>query len=178
MERTMLIFVSGGARSGKSMFAEQLVLDDDKCSQFHYIATSTVTDPEMKQRISFHRESRGDGWVTWEQPVNIHEVKDNFLEKDCILLDCLTILTANELFQGGTIHSAKAIYYKILDSIQQLQHVKKLVIVSNDLFSGRVPNDEGTFTYMKLLGSLHQEIVRMADQAYQVNLGIPKRIKG
>jgi adenosylcobinamide kinase/adenosylcobinamide-phosphate guanylyltransferase len=178
MERTMLIFVSGGARSGKSTFAEQLMLNDDKCGQLHYIATSLVTDPEMKQRISLHRESRADGWVTWEQSGNIHELKENFLEKDCILLDCLTILTANELFQGGTVRSEKAIYNKVLHSIKQLQHANKFVVVSNDLFSGRIPNDEGTFTYMKLLGSLHQEIVRMADQAYQINNGIPKRMKG
>jgi adenosylcobinamide kinase/adenosylcobinamide-phosphate guanylyltransferase len=178
MERTMLIFVSGGARSGKSTFAEQLVVQAAKPGHLHYIATSEITDAEMKYRILHHQERRTDEWTTYEQSANIIELATQFTKKDCILLDCLTILTANELFHGGVIQSANTIYEKMIHGIKQFAHVKMFVIVSNDLFSGKLPDDEGSLLYMKLLGSLHQEIVRNVDCAYQVNFGIPKKMKG
>ncbi|MBM7661187.1 adenosylcobinamide kinase/adenosylcobinamide-phosphate guanylyltransferase [Bacillus mesophilus] len=174
----MLVFVSGGARSGKSTFAEQLVANVAAPGNLHYIATSEVTDAEMKSRIFHHQERRTGDWTTWEQPTNMIELAPKFSTDDCILLDCLTILTANELFHGGVIQSANKVYEKMIHSIKQFHTVKMFVIVSNDLFSDKLPDDEGSLLYMKLLGSLHQEIVRTADYAYQVNYGIPKKMKG
>jgi adenosylcobinamide kinase/adenosylcobinamide-phosphate guanylyltransferase len=174
----MLIFISGGARSGKSAFAEQLVLQAAEPGHLHYIATSEITDAEMNNRILHHQKRRTDEWGTWEQSTKIDELAPQFSKKDCVLLDCLTILTANELFQGGNRQCEHTVRTKLIHSIEQFNHVKVLVIVSNDLFSGQLPRDEGSFIYMKLLGSLHQEIVRMADCAYQVNHGIPKKMKG
>ncbi len=174
----MLIFVSGGARSGKSTFAEKLVMNGVQYGDLHYIATSTVTDSEMASRIGHHQSSRGDQWITWEQQANLHHLKDHLTTKDSVLLDCLTILTANELFRDGSLQNEITVYHKILHNVNQLLHVKKLVIVSNDLFSNGVHKDESTFVYMKLLGALHQEIVTIADYAYSVTHGIPKLMKG
>ncbi|MFZ3588600.1 bifunctional adenosylcobinamide kinase/adenosylcobinamide-phosphate guanylyltransferase [Bacillus sp. DJP31] len=173
----MLIFVSGGARSGKSTFAEHLVESNSKSGKLHYIATSRLTDFEMKTRISHHQKSRGNQWITWEQPSDLHKLKDHFTDKDTVLLDCLTILTANELFQDNQLQDKVTTHKKIVHGVKKLLHVKLLVIVSNDLFSNGVPRDKGTFTYMKLLGDLHQEIVYMSDLAYQVTHGIPKEMK-
>ncbi|WP_456279382.1 bifunctional adenosylcobinamide kinase/adenosylcobinamide-phosphate guanylyltransferase [Bacillus sp. AK128] len=172
------MFVSGGARSGKSTFAEQLVEQEANSGPLHYIATSKPTDSEMKDRIIHHQDRRTANWKTWEQPTSINELGRKFSDKDCILLDCLTIWTANELFKNGVIQDGRSVYERILHSIQQFNHVHLLVIVSNDLFSDEVPRDEGSFIYMKLLGSLHQEVVRIADCAYQVTHGIPTKMKG
>jgi adenosylcobinamide kinase/adenosylcobinamide-phosphate guanylyltransferase len=179
MERTMIVFVSGGVRSGKSSFAENLLANQPFEGKRHYIATSYVTDQEMENRIIHHQKNRGNDWITWEQPHSIDTIVDNFSSEDLVLIDCLTILTANELFKDGKVYSERRVHNEILRSISILdQKVKQIVVVSNDLFSNGVPQDEGTFIYMKVLGLLHQEIVKLSNQAYQVSYGIPKQMKG
>lgn len=172
MESSMLIFVVGGARSGKSSFAEQLLTQTYQNGHLHYIATSVRIDQEMNERILQHRQNRGDKWNTWEQPTNIASLKKHFSADDEILLDCLTILTANELFKGGLEQNAKQVFEKLVQEIQELSFVKRLVIVSNDIFSNGVPDDVGTYHYMKLLGALHQELANKASRTYRVTNGI------
>jgi adenosylcobinamide kinase/adenosylcobinamide-phosphate guanylyltransferase len=133
----------------------------------------------MEERIHQHKENRGMEWITWEQPYSLDLVANVFTQEDLILIDCLTILTANELFKGGTVQNVSRVHNKIINDIKLLeQKVKFLVIVSNDLFSGGVPTDSGTFLYMKLLGALHQDIAKLSSTVYQVSYGIPKLMKG
>jgi adenosylcobinamide kinase / adenosylcobinamide-phosphate guanylyltransferase len=172
----MLVFISGAVRSGKSTFAEQVVRKYvRKDGQAQYIATSIRMDDEMDERITHHREQRMQGnirWQTWEQPRNIHEL--TFRKEDVVLLDCLTILTANELF-----YHVEDVFNRIYEGITHIkEQCSTLIIVSNEIFSEGLPEGEMTRHYMKLLGKLHQQIVADADEAYVVVHGIARKMKG
>jgi adenosylcobinamide kinase / adenosylcobinamide-phosphate guanylyltransferase len=174
----MLIFVSGAVRSGKSTFAESLVKQYTTRAQ--YIATSIRVDDEMDERIAHHREQRTQGeicWQTWEQPRHLHELI--FQQKDVVLLDCLTILTANELFYDRENIVDEDVFTRIYNGILHITaQCSVLVIVSNEIFYEGIPDDVMTRQYVRLLGKLHQAIVRDADEAYVVKHGIATKMKG
>jgi adenosylcobinamide kinase / adenosylcobinamide-phosphate guanylyltransferase len=177
----MIVFISGGVRSGKTRIAEQcvqqIVSENDEA---HYIATAKITDEEMKQRIIRHQHERSHhplSWKTWEQPEKLHTIVNRFDKNDVILLDCLTNLLANELFadefwykEDSCLRKAKSIY----EAIRTLgKNSKALIIVSNEVFYNGVPKDVGTYHFMKMLGWLHQQIVSLADKAILVQNGVP-----
>jgi adenosylcobinamide kinase/adenosylcobinamide-phosphate guanylyltransferase len=182
----MIVFISGGVRSGKSGVAEQYVRQFASSENpVHYIATAQITDEEMQKRIMHHQQERARQslrWITWEQPYELHAIVDRFTEQDVILLDCLTNLLANELFWDEGWRKEEICFQKarrIFEAIQQLgNNSKALIIVSNELFHGGVPEDPGTFRFMKMLGWLHQEIVAISSLAILVQNGIPILKKG
>lgn len=182
-----VVFITGGARSGKSSFAEQYAKE---CAKQHhsplvYIATSKREDEEMDDRVRRHQEDRKKGgaiWTTLEQPVDIERTLPALPERAVVLVDCLTLLLTNELFKGNfeeqlfkkpeyQAHVKK----KITEGIQQLsKNVTTLLIVSNEvLYDPLDPKNDVVFIYQKLLGELHQEIVAFADEAYTIEAGIP-----
>jgi adenosylcobinamide kinase/adenosylcobinamide-phosphate guanylyltransferase len=182
----MMVFISGGVRSGKSKVAERyarkLAVPE---SSFHYIATANADDEEMKQRIAHHQKQREKQlmpWTTWEQPVCLDELVGSFAKEDVVLLDCLTNWLANELFRDDswkeeTLCFRKAAY--MWETLQRLAGAcKALIIVSNELFCGGVPDDIGTYHYMKMLGWLHQQIVEKAEVAVLVQHGLATVKKG
>lgn len=181
-----MIFISGGVRSGKSGVAERIVRSlASQHSTIHYIATATVTDEEMRERVIRHQQARRlqpVEWVTWEQPRHVHELIGAFRAEDVILLDCLTNWLANELFHEPGWESESYCRQKaehILATVKKLSIVSKaVVIVSNELFSGGVLHDTGTYHFMKMLGWLHQQVVRAASSAIVVQHGIPIVKKG
>ncbi|WP_161568128.1 bifunctional adenosylcobinamide kinase/adenosylcobinamide-phosphate guanylyltransferase [Anaerobacillus alkaliphilus] len=184
----MLIFITGGVRSGKSSFAETLAqsfLTPVK-NKLIYIATSELYDSEMSLRIQKHQEDRlmsGFTWETWEQPRQIENLVKELSDNQIILLDCLTTLLANELFYEEG---------KWSDRLYQEEQVKKILIfldkiknknitlllVSNELLNGGLNYDQATLTYMKLIGYLHQKIVEKASIVYLIEAGIPLLMKG
>ncbi|ANB60883.1 bifunctional adenosylcobinamide kinase/adenosylcobinamide-phosphate guanylyltransferase [Anoxybacteroides amylolyticum] len=176
----MVIFISGGVRSGKSGIAERTVRSlASPTSTIHYIATANVTDDEMRERVICHQQARRlqpVEWVTWEQPRNVHELIGKVCTEDVVLLDCLTNWVANELFaeQGWEKESyCRRKADDIFATINELSAVAKaVVIVSNELFSGGVLQDIGTYHFMKMLGWLHQQVVRVASSAIVVQHGI------
>ncbi|MCZ0754547.1 bifunctional adenosylcobinamide kinase/adenosylcobinamide-phosphate guanylyltransferase [Anoxybacillus sp. J5B_2022] len=182
----MIVFISGGVRSGKSGVAERCVRSLAlRRGAVHYIATANVTDDEIRERVIRHQQERRlqpIQWVTWEQPRNVHELTGQFRSEDVILLDCLTNWLANELFheqgwENETYCRQKA--EQMLTTITQLATVTKaVVIVSNEVFFGGVPQDIGTYHFMKMLGWLHQRIVQLASCAIVVQHGIPIVKKG
>jgi adenosylcobinamide kinase/adenosylcobinamide-phosphate guanylyltransferase len=180
----MMVFVSGGVRSGKSHVAERYArMLADECDRLHYIATAKKTDEEMAERIRHHQLQRQKGrWKTWEQPHALREIVSSFEPCDVVLLDCLTNLWANEMFQDErwmleTVVAKRA--EKVYEDIVALSsRTKAVVIVSNELFSGGVPSDIGTYLYMKGLGWLHQQIVAISSIAVVVQHGIPIVKKG
>jgi adenosylcobinamide kinase/adenosylcobinamide-phosphate guanylyltransferase len=177
----MIIFISGGVRSGKTQVAEQYVhkLASEK-NHVHYIATANITDEEMKQRILRHQDERNRhplSWKTWEQPRHLHNIVDFFDNNDVLLLDCLTNLLANELFADECWDNYEVCVQKtkrIYNAIRKLgENSKGLIVVTNELFYNGVPDDTGTYHYMKMLGWLHQQIVALADKAILVQYGVP-----
>ncbi|MRX72505.1 cobinamide kinase [Bacillus lacus] len=187
-EHHTIIFISGGVRSGKSRFAEELAIQ--KAAKhggcLHYIAPGTPSDDEMKSRIQKHQADRmrsGQSWKTWEQHRSLHLLSGNFDRSDVVLLDCLTTLVNNELF-----HSAKEEWNA--DQLEEIKHsilsaavmlsreCSTLILVSNEVFFDTVQNSTLVYAYMKLLGELHQEIVKEARDAYLVEAGIAMKMKG
>lgn len=186
MEGGSLIFITGGVRSGKSSFAERFATETaaKTNSRLNYIATGVPFDKEMEKRIDKHRQDRSKGpiqWITREQPVNIRELASSFNNQDVILLDCVTTLVNNELFSLGenvTEDEAATIYKRIFSGIAAIRkNCRQLVLVSNEVLQEPYSEDKLLFIYRKLLGSLHREIVRIADEAYLVEAGVPILMK-
>ncbi|MFY4773590.1 bifunctional adenosylcobinamide kinase/adenosylcobinamide-phosphate guanylyltransferase [Metabacillus sp. RGM 3146] len=178
----MLIFITGGVRSGKSTFAEMLAGSTGN-GVLNYVATSLETDLEMKRRIKRHQQMRqvqDRNWITYEQPYDTEKVSCCFSKKDTVLLDCLTILLSNELFRENIERSNKEVMKHILHGLSSIKKAcGTLIIVSNEVFH-EAQDSKGTLvnTYVSLLGKLHQELVKIADEAYLVENGVPIRKKG
>jgi len=182
----MIVFISGGVRSGKTNVAEHYAQQlASKWDYAHYIATAHITDEEMRQRVFRHQEERNRQllkWKTREIPNDLHRFTDNFNKNDIVLLDCLTNLLANELFSDDGWKNQQVCFEKTMRIYQSIEKLAKkckgFIIVSNEIFSSGVPEDIGTYHYMKMLGFLHQQIVVLADKAIFVRCGIPLVKKG
>lgn len=188
MAKSAVIFISGGVRSGKSSFAENLAAEAAKTTngQLHYIAAGQSTDPEMAERIARHQRDRlqsGLDWKTWEQPVELGEMADLFTKKDIVLLDCLTTLLNNEIFQQDDEWKKPDFQRKVMESILAgiegiAQSCQLFIIVSNEVLNEMQGDNTLVKIYGKMLGYLHQQIVAIAKQAYLVEAGIPLLMKG
>ncbi|WP_404323027.1 bifunctional adenosylcobinamide kinase/adenosylcobinamide-phosphate guanylyltransferase [Cytobacillus firmus] len=188
MAEGSLIFISGGVRSGKSSFAERTaaMLAMRTEGKLHYIAAGKAYDPEMEARIQRHQDDRdksGLDWTTWEKPFALEEISGNFNHQDIILFDCLTTLLNNELFRAEDLWRNRE-YQENLSSdiLMDITEIRKncrtLIVVSNEVLNEPIYKNELVITYSKLLGTLHRNIVDMADEAYLVEAGIPIQMKG
>ncbi|ASK61854.1 cobinamide kinase [Virgibacillus phasianinus] len=191
MEEKKLIFITGGVRSGKSTFAENYATSFVKGNEgtLRYIATSRPSDREMTSRISIHQLQRlnsGFNWETLEFPFNMAKAASFVQQSDIVLLDCLTVLLTNELFRDGFSeniweqqdYQAKVMQL-ILEGIDAIRgKAKLLLIVSNEVLNEHITDRSLVQTYGRLLGMLHQELVRMSSEAYLVEAGIPILMKG
>lgn len=177
-----IIFVSGGVRSGKSNFAEQLAIETAGRieGKLHYIASGQAVDAEMEERITRHQEQRNIGvnkWTTWERPFSIEDLASEFRSNDVVLFDCLTNLLNNLLFQTEASlvdplfqeHTKAAIIEGIL-SVQKKCHT--LIVVSNEILNEPIQSNDLVLVYAKLLGKLNQQVVSMANEAFLVESGI------
>ncbi|WP_071459753.1 bifunctional adenosylcobinamide kinase/adenosylcobinamide-phosphate guanylyltransferase [Bacillus massilinigeriensis] len=188
VESNNLILVTGGVRSGKSSFAEKIAtrhalqLEE---SRLHYIAPGKRTDLEMERRIEHHQETRrksGFHWRTWEE-YRLDRLQYSFTEKDIVLLDCLTTLVNEAFFQQeknwDDAEFQKELIARVANSIKNLSSkVGGLVIVSNDIFHEPVLDNRLVLQYTRTLGSLHQQLARIAQQVYFVEFGMPLFLKG
>ncbi|KMM36716.1 bifunctional adenosylcobinamide kinase/adenosylcobinamide-phosphate guanylyltransferase [Guptibacillus hwajinpoensis] len=181
-----VIFISGGVRSGKSRFAEKRATTiAGSGGQFlHYIACGEPSDSEMRERIAHHKRQRAEApieWETFECPTAIGNVAPHLSPNGVVLLDCLTTLLSNELFKTGD-WSDQAFQEKVMQSIKSdLASIGKrcatLIIVSNELGHEPLKTDL-VQVYARLLGELHQWIVEQSNEAYLVENGIPRLMKG
>ncbi|NNV05719.1 bifunctional adenosylcobinamide kinase/adenosylcobinamide-phosphate guanylyltransferase [Geobacillus sp. C56-T2] len=181
----MIVFVSGAVRSGKSEVAEACAIRLASVGRVHYIAAAPADDGEMAGRIRRHQERRAATaarWVVWEAPFSSRGLTASLRADDVVLLDCLTTWWAAELFAGDdwkTMKTADEAARRLLDEVRAWAgRCRAVVVVSNELFSGGVPDDEGTFRYMKTLGWLHQQLVAAARAAAVVECGLLRVKKG
>ncbi|MDN3015268.1 bifunctional adenosylcobinamide kinase/adenosylcobinamide-phosphate guanylyltransferase [Paenibacillus sp. BSR1-1] len=182
-----LIFITGGVRSGKSSFAERVAVDmAESCGgKLHYLATGVQSDDEMRKRIVKHQQDRAGGkhhWITVEQSVQIGKLGKYFTDRDIILLDCVTTLLNNELFiseREWDKSFLKKVTENIITGIMDIKsRAKKTIVVSNEVLNVPVDGNKLVFIYGKILGHIHQQLVKEADQAYLVEAGIPILMKG
>lgn len=188
MEKSKMIFISGGVRSGKSSFAEQLAITYAKQmdGQLNYLACGRATDQEMTARIDHHQQLRRNSeipWKNWECPINIKNISPVFKMGDIVLLDCLTTLLNNELFQDEYRWELATFQKNVVDSILiGIEEIQKncsvLIIVSNEVLNEELHKGEIVYTYAKLLGYLHQTLVKQSQAAYLIESGVPLLMKG
>lgn len=167
------VLVLGGARSGKSAFAENLVLSGGGTA--HYIATSRAWDDEMKDRISHHRDRRGDMWTTHEEPLALTEVLQR-LDKpeNIILVDCLTLWVTNLMMEEG--RDVEAAFAPLVAHVATAR--ARIVFVSNEVGLGIVPENRMAREFRDHAGRLHQQIAAVAGEVYFIAAGLPLRMKG
>jgi adenosylcobinamide kinase/adenosylcobinamide-phosphate guanylyltransferase len=164
--------VLGGARSGKSGFSERLAIDSGL--ERHYIATGRAYDDEMRERIARHRSDRGDGWTTHEVPLDLV----SHLEKidapgRVVLVDCLTLWVTNLMMEERDIDAAGAALVRQFDNLSG-----KLILVSNEVGLGIVPDNRMAREFRDHAGRLHQRIAAVADEVFFIAVGLPLKMKG
>lgn len=174
----MLTLVSGGSASGKSEFAESLVVNSD-CENRWYLATMLPYDEECHRRIARHRQMRAKkGFETLEVPYALQQLElTEPMQSGCALLECMSNLVANELFcpQGSGEQTEEA----ILRGVERLvSGCAQVVIVTNELFSDGMQYDPSTEHYLRILGRINCRLAQMADRVYEVVAGIAIPWKG
>lgn len=180
MERGKLILVTGGARSGKSSFAEKLAKEANK--DVTYLATCQALDEEMALRIEEHKKRRPKNWKTIEEPLNASSVIEKEGKSDrVILLDCLALLVANLIFSKGD-STSELIDQAVLNEIKTLAKVSKdvpasVIIVTNEVGMGIVPEYPLGRAYRDTLGKANQILASEADEVYLLVCGIPVNVK-
>lgn len=176
-----LYLVTGGAKSGKSEFAERLLRQFP--GQLGYIATAQVLDEEMAYRVKHHQERRPKEWNNYEISTDLPHHLGSVLEhNDAVLLDCWTLYTSNYLFghEQETMEDLMAGYTKELESLVQVvrnSKGKKLIIVTNELGSGIVPMDPLTRKYRDMVGKANQYFAKEAKEVYWTISGITIELK-
>ena len=170
----MLILVSGGSASGKSRYAEELVVRTQAGERI-YVDTMQVWDAESRKRVERHRAMRaGKGFRTVERPVRLGEMP--VPEGAVVLLEDLSNLAANEWFDGG---DRAGVPERVLTGIRKLRdRSSTAVVVTNELFSDGVCYDPETAAYLACLAQLNRVIAAQADRVYEVVCGIPVCWKG
>ena len=181
MSRGKLIFITGGARSGKSSFAEKIAAKTSK--EVAYIATGQPLDKEMAHRIKKHRERRLNTWETYEEPTAVRELVSRLgLEKEVILIDCLTLLTSNLLLRKkDKVEDAKW-QGEVLTEIEKLTEISfkvpaQVIMVSNEVGMGLVPDNPLGRVYRDILGRVNSIIANRADEVFMMISGLPLKIK-
>jgi len=182
MHRGKLIFITGGARSGKSNFAEKMAVGLGK--SVAYIATGQPLDKEMAHRIKKHKSRRLIDWETYEEPIEIRELVNHLgLEKEVILIDCLTLLVSNLLLRKENKVGDPQWEEEILLEIERLAENSykvpaQVIIVSNEVGMGLVPDNPLGRVYRDILGRANSIIAKRADEVFMMVSGIPLKIKG
>ncbi|MDB6060114.1 MAG: cobU [Verrucomicrobiaceae bacterium] len=170
----MIELILGGARSGKSRFAEQRALDSG--SECIYIATAQAGDGEMAARIQLHREQRSGFAQTIEEPLALAQIiADAMHDSRCLLVDCLTLWLTNLLLaeNAATFADERAQLFDVLSRARG-----RIIFVSNEVGQGVVPMDALSRRFVDDSGRLHQAIAQIADRVFFVTAGLPQLLKG
>lgn len=170
----MIHIVTGGSGSGKSAFAEEQIVNLQGDVRI-YIATMYTFDEESRRRVERHRRMRaGKRFETVECYTHLEELK---IPKGAdVLLECMSNLTANEMYQeGGAGENTCEAVCRGIDALAA--QAENLVVVTNEVFSDGITYDRETQRYLKYLGTINQYLARIADSVTEVVYGIPVRIK-
>ncbi|MGV6811768.1 MAG: bifunctional adenosylcobinamide kinase/adenosylcobinamide-phosphate guanylyltransferase [Brevirhabdus sp.] len=166
-----LTLVIGGAASGKSDFAETLVLNSGLSPV--YLATAQAFDAEMKEKISAHRDARAAVWRTIEEPLEIGRHVSTLSKGEALLLDCATLWLTNVLLGDHDMDAAIEALMLALD-----QAGGPIVIVTNEVGHGIVPADALSRKFRNAQGRLNRRLAERADTVVAVMAGLPLALKG
>ena len=182
------IFITGGARSGKSRFAEKEALK--RGGKVIYIATAQALDEEMAHRIRIHKKRRPDNWITVEEPrylsivlkkIRTDKSYDDF---DTVLIDCMALLVSNwlPLEKAEDLKGWGDLRADLLDEVEAMveeieKMQQKFIIVSNEVGLGLVPEYPLGRLYRDILGEVNQIVAAAADQVLFMVSGLPMKLK-
>lgn len=175
MKSKKIIFITGGARSGKSQFAQSLAQGFPGPKA--YLATAQALDEEMAERIRRHKMSRPPDWQTLEEPVRLGEcLREHGARFHVILLDCLTLWVSNVMLAGWT---EETILQEADQWIQTGREITcSLILVGNEVGMGIVPDNPQARTFRDLSGRIQQKVAEEADEVYFMVSGLAQKIKG
>lgn len=182
------IFITGGARSGKSRFAEKEALK--RGGKVIYIATAQALDEEMAHRIRIHKKRRPDNWITVEEPrylsivlkkIRTDKSYDDF---DTVLIDCMALLVSNwlPLEKAEDLKAWDDLRADLLDEVEAMveeieKMQQKFIIVSNEVGLGLVPEYPLGRLYRDILGEVNQIVAAAADQVLFMVSGLPMKLR-
>jgi adenosylcobinamide kinase/adenosylcobinamide-phosphate guanylyltransferase len=173
-------FILGGARSGKSRFAQELASKFGE--KVLFVATGEPLDEEMYTRIEMHKRSRSPTWKTLEAPTNVAKaIRSKIEDAEVVILDCLTLLTSN--LMGTEDTDAETLEKMVAAELEELVAFMRttkayFIIVSNEVGLGVVPAYPAGRVYRDALGKANQMLARNADEFYFMVAGIPIPLKG
>jgi len=181
-----MMLITGGARSGKSRFAEQVA--EKRGGEVLYIATSVVTDAEMAERIRYHQPQRPAHWHTFESYRDLGNIiLEHQVQFPTIIIECITTLMTNLLFDIAGETSVEdmdfeAIEQHIFAQTTQLTKVaqqadSEVIIVTNEVGMGIVPDNLLARRFRDIAGRVNQQLAAAADDVYLIVSGIPVPVK-
>lgn len=183
--KSQIILCSGGARSGKSEFAERLALAT--AGRKAYVATGQAFDEEMIDRIKKHQERRGEIWNNFEVPLHLAKEWQNISQTaDVILIDCLTMFTTNHMMAHGSIQGqqdANQLEASILTELESLLasikscEDKTVIFVTNEIGLGIVPDNKLARYFRDIAGRVNRTVAAAADKLYLTISGVTIELK-
>lgn len=177
-----IVLVTGGVRSGKSAYAEQLATERGGHSVL-YVATGLAIDHEMEQRIGIHRDRRPRSWGCLESPSDLLADLSEYNKYDAVMMDCLSTWVTNRVVQVPEpqirdVHETETILRHYREWLQQIGQLQcPIIIVTNEVGLGGVLMSSLGRWFQDVLGSANQLTAQAADEVYMVVSGIPWRIK-
>lgn len=171
-----IIFYIGGCRSGKSRQALEAA-DNYPGDKRIFVATCIPRDDEMKQRVAQHQKERSRNWLTVEAPIKLAQtIAQQSQQADLLLVDCLTLWISNVMLESDTGGDHSRCIADLIDSLEKA--ACPVVIVSNEVGTGIVPENQLARQYRDLVGAVNQAVARLADRVVWVVAGIPVKVKG
>ena len=188
-----LILLLGGARSGKSSYAEQKAREWGSDNVL-YVATSETKDEEMQQRVRKHQLARPPAWITLEAPLDVtRAIRASNSTAKVVLVDCITFLVSNYLMAASEPvdnpfgppsadpfdEAIETLIRADVNGLAEYTHERDLtmLVVSNEVGMGLVPPYDLGRAYRDLLGRANQDLARQADEVYLLVAGLPLRLK-
>ena len=183
--KSQIILCSGGARSGKSEFAERLALATE--GRKAYVATGQAFDDEMIDRIKKHQERRGEIWNNFEVPLHLAKEWQNISQTaDVILIDCLTMFTTNHMMAHGSIQGqqdANQLEATVLTEVETLLasikpcEGKTVIFVTNEIGLGIVPDNKLARYFRDIAGRVNRTVATAADKLFLTISGVTIELK-
>jgi len=177
----LITLVSGGARSGKSSFAEKYAWSK-KRDDVIYLATSVIIDKEMEERVRRHRVDRPKSWETVEEAYQLSEVFSQLEDNSFVLIDCITVYISNLILEYDKEKNLDEAESEILLEIKKIINIARdknidLLIVTNELGQGLVPEYKLGRVYRDIVGRVNQLIASNANEVYLTVAGLPVELK-